>query len=140
MQAAEQLDGPFALGDVGEHVGEADAVGVDDERHRAARGVAGRAAQQVGYFLHLLARQLRRGLGNVDDLGIGRHLGLDELPCGGGNLLGGDGAARHDHHQAMKRGNVHVQRHAGTVPGHQIAGNSAGWPKTSARCGGYTAW
>ena len=37
VQAAEQLDGPLALRDVGEHVGEADALGIDDECHWAAR-------------------------------------------------------------------------------------------------------
>jgi hypothetical protein len=50
VQAAEQLDGPLALRDVGEHVGEADAVGIDDERRRAARRVAGGAAQQSATF------------------------------------------------------------------------------------------
>ena len=85
VQAAEQLDRPSTLGDIGEHVGEADAVGIDDERDRAARRVAGRAAQQVGNLLHLLARQLRLGLGHVDDLGVRPHVGFDQLPFGGGN-------------------------------------------------------
>jgi hypothetical protein len=30
VQAAEQLDGPLALRGIGERVGEADAVGLDD--------------------------------------------------------------------------------------------------------------
>src|SRR4030095_3105316 len=36
VQAAEQLDWPFVVGEIGEYVGKADAVGIDDERHRAA--------------------------------------------------------------------------------------------------------
>ena len=84
-----------------------------------------------------------RGLGNVDDLGVSRHLGLDELPGGGGNLLGGDVPARHDHHQAMKRRNVHMHRHAGSVQGGQIAGNQPvglrPWHVATVD-GGYTAW
>jgi hypothetical protein len=96
VQAAEQLDGPLALRDVGDHVGEADAVGIDDERRRAARRVAGGAAQQVGHLLHLLARQLRLGLGNVDHLGVARHVGLDELPRVRSNLLGADVSACHE--------------------------------------------
>jgi hypothetical protein len=42
VQAAEQLDWPFVVGEIGEHVGKADAVGIDDERHRATRRLAPR--------------------------------------------------------------------------------------------------
>src|SRR5690242_3952054 len=58
VQAAEQLDGPFTLGEVGKHVGKADAERVDDERHRAARYAVRRTTHQLGDLLHLLARHV----------------------------------------------------------------------------------
>src|SRR4030095_2695729 len=54
------------------------------------RRLARCAARQVGHLLHLLARQLGPSLGNVDDLGVGRHVGLAELPLDGGHLLVGE--------------------------------------------------
>jgi hypothetical protein len=49
VQTAEQLDGPFVVGE--KHVGKADAVGVDDERHPTCSRVSSDLAWETSTIL-----------------------------------------------------------------------------------------
>ena len=109
-QAGEQADRPLAVLGGREGAGELTAAGVDQEGHRAAL-LFGTAAQQRGDGLDLLEGELGHRAGNVDQLGVVRHAGLEHLLGRAANLVGVEPAAGDDGHRAVQARYLDVDWH-----------------------------
>lgn len=111
MNAPEKLNWPLPLRKISEDVGKPFSFWIDDERDRAARCVARRAAQQRGDLVYLLARQVRLGLRNIDDLGVTRHVGFNQCLGVRRDFICRNISSRNNEDQTMERRDVHSQGH-----------------------------